>query len=89
MIINYSESSPAEGVVISGETVDVTVMFAAQDDLFQQTPIGINDDLVGNENDETYTVAFVSSNPTGGVALGDPTTVKLIDDDGMLFVCFV
>ena len=52
MIINYSESSPAEGVVISGETVDVTVMFAAQGDLFQQTPIGINDDLVGSENDE-------------------------------------
>ncbi len=47
-------------------------------------PVGITDDLVGLENEESFPVQFTSSNPSQRVALGPDTTITINDNDGML-----
>ena len=82
--LSHAESTPIDGVVISGETVDATVLFEAQGAMFKMIPVSIQDDTAGNENDETFPLAFVSSNPSAGVDLGESATVTIIDDDSKL-----
>ena len=78
------ESSPSDGVVISGQTINTTVTFQAQDSQFVFVPVGITDDLVGLENEESFPVQFTSSNPSQQVALGPDAAITINDNDGML-----
>ena len=80
-----TESTPANGVVISGATVNETITFLAQGLMQLLIPIDIIDDNVGQENVEVFPLEFTSSDPSeesGRVSLGPDATVMINDNDG-------
>ena len=85
LIIIILESGPAEGVVISGLTVDTSVTFTPISPLSTIFDIEIDDDEYGLENPEMYRLDFTSSTPSEGVILGRETNITIIDDDSKLY----
>ena len=69
-------------MVISGNLVNETIRFLAQDALMVFFLIGINDDNIAVENVESFSMKFEGSSPSDKVSLGPDATVTILDNDG-------
>ena len=79
----FLESLSQNGVVTSRVNVSSSITFLAN----SRGPIAIDsfnltDDGVALESNEQYQIMFTGSSITGGVNLGPPTTITILDDDG-------
>ena len=71
-------------VVISGSDVNSTVIFQAGDVSVPLPDFGIIDDITALETNEIYQLSIITSTPSQGVTLGNPTTITITDDDSEL-----
>ena len=76
-------------MVISGNLVNETIRFLAQDAMMVSLPISITNDNAALENIEIFSIRFEDSNPSDKVNLGSDTTVRITDDDGKQYIVII
>ena len=66
---------------MSGELVNTSVTFTAQNGMTESFFISIKDDVIALERKEEFDISFTTSSYTEGVVFGPSTQVVIIDDD--------